>query len=223
LLAGRLAGWAPVTGWDGAMDASSTAAGAYSVFRRELLLVVLERSGLGAVLTTPANRVLPGVAPESVLWRVVEQHATAGDESLLDGWSWDDAFAAALERAESVWKGETWGELHRTGQRHVLARFDPTLDPSTTVAIGGDLDTVFAMGYTPTAGLAEQAGSVARYCWDLADWDRSGWVVPLGAAGAAPSAHAGDQQESWAAGVLVPAPYTRAAVEASASKRERAS
>ena len=58
---------------------------------------------------------------------------------------------------------------------------------------------------------------MARYAFDLADWDRSGWVVPLGAAGAAPSPHADDQQDAWAAGRLFPAPYTRAAVEASAA------
>jgi penicillin amidase len=217
LLGGRLRDWAPLAGWDGSMAADSAAAGAYSVFRRELLLEVLERSGLGDVLTSPANRVLPGVVPESVLWRVVEQHAAAGDESLLGGSSWDEVFAVARLRAESVWLGETWGELHRTGQRHVLARFDPSLDPAASVAVGGDLDTVFSTGYTPTAGLGVKAGSVARYAWDVGDWDRSGWVVPLGAAGAPPSPHAGDQQEAWAAGRLFPAPYTRAAVEASAA------
>jgi penicillin amidase len=196
------------------MSASSTAAAAYSTFRRELLLLVLERSGLGDVLASPANRILPGVVPESVLWRVVEQHLAAGDESLLDGWTWDEACAAARSRAEAAWDGSTWGELHRTGQRHVLARFDATLDPPP-VAMAGDLDTVFSTGYTPTAGLGVKAGSVARYCWDVGDWDRSGWVVPLGADGASPSPHAADQQEAWAAGRLLPAPYTRVAIESS--------
>ena len=220
LLDSWLSGWAPVDGWDGVMSASSTAAAAYSVFRRELLLIVLERSGLGAVLTSAANRVLPGVVPETVLWRVVEQHLAAGDDSLLDGWSWTSAVESAKERTAVTWNGETWGELHHTAQRHVLARFDESLDPSSAVGVSGDLDTVWATGYTPTSGFEAKTGSVARYCWDVADWDRSGWVVPLGAAGSEPSPHAGDQQAAWAEGRLLPAPYSEAAVDAAATSRE---
>lgn len=210
----RLADWPPVAGWDGSMEASSTAAAAYSVFRRELMLVVLERSGLAEVLHDRRNRVLPGVAPESVLWRVVEGQASAGDVSLLGGWNWDDAFSAARAGADRIWRGETWGALHRTAQHHVLAALEPSLDPPRHVEVGGDLDTVFATGYVPTAGHDAKAGSVARYAFDLADWDRSGWVVPLGAAAVASDDHGLDQQQAWAEGRLLPAPYTRAAVEA---------
>ena len=213
----RLGAWAPLAEWDGSMSSLSTPAAAYSIFRRELLLVALERSGLSDVVTSPLNRLLPGVVPESQLWRVVEQHLAVDDTSLLGGWSWDEAIAVARLRAEDLWRGESWGALHRTNQRHVLGGLDPTLHPAARVELSGDLDTVFAATYTPTSGFDVKAGSVARYAFDLADWDRSGWVVPLGAAGAPPSPHAGDQQEAWAAGRLFPAPYTRAAVEASAA------
>ena len=218
-LRGRLDGWPPLEGWDGAMASSSTAAAAYSVLRRELMLLVLDRSGLSSVLEHPRNRLLPGVVPESVLWRVVEQHMHAGDTTLLGGWSWDDTIAQAQTRAEASWHGETWGELHRSNQRHLLGDIDPELHPPRRVAVSGDLDTVFATSYTPTAGFDVNAGSVARYAFDLADWDRSGWVVPLGASGAPPGDHADDQQQAWAEGRLLPAPYSRAAVEASTSNR----
>ncbi len=210
----RLGDWAPVAGWDGSMSSASPAAGAYAVFRRELLRVVVERSGLAAAFEHPRNRVLPGVVAESVLWRVVEQLAHDDDPSLLQGWTWDDAFSAARRRADAAWHGERWGELHQTRQRHVLGGIDASLHPARSVEVGGDLDTVFATGYLPTVDLAARSGSVARYAFDLANWDRSGWVVPLGAAGAPPDPHAGDQQSAWAAGHLLPAPYTRAAVEA---------
>ena len=213
----RLGNWPPLAGWDGSMSSLSTPAAAYSLFRRELFLVVLERSGLADVLSSPLNRLLPGVVPESVLWRVVEQHLAADDETLLGGWSWDEAIAVARLRADDLFRGESWGALHRTSQRHVLGGLDPSLHPSKRVEMAGDLDTVFASGYTPTAGFDVKAGSVARYAFDLSDWDRSGWVVPLGSAGAGPSPHADDQQEAWAAGRLFPAPYSRAAVEASAA------
>ncbi len=55
-------------------------------------------------------------------------------------------------------------------------------------------------------GVTDEAyrGSVARYVWDLADRDASGWVVPLGADGRPGHAHHLDQLPLWAAGELVP-------------------
>ena len=218
----RLGSWPAIADWDGSMSSLSRPAAAYSVLRRELLLVALERSGLGEALSHPRNRLLPGVVPESALWRVVEQHLRDDDPSLLGGWSWDEAIAVARMRADEIWRGESWGALHRTNQRHVLGGLDPTLHPPSPVEVSGDLDTVLASGYTPTAGFDVKTGSVARYAFDVADWDRSLWVVPLGAAGAAPDPHALDQQEAWAAGRLLHAPYSRAAVEASAAAGARA-
>lgn len=222
-LVARLGGaWAPLAGWDGTMRTDSTAAAAYSVFRRELLLLVLERSGLGAALDQPPNRLLPGVVPESVCWRVVDQHLQADDTSLLGGWAWDDALAEAAARAEKAWSGETWGELHRTSQRHALGvlRDDSDLHPRH-VPVDGDPDTVCAMGYTPTAGFAVRTGPVARYAFDVADWDNSGWSVPLGANGEPGAPHAEDQIDAWSSGRLFPAPYTRRAVDAAATATER--
>ena len=53
--------------------------------------------------------------------------------------------------------------------------------PATPVS--GDIDCVRCTGSLP--GLTDECyrGSVARYVWDLADRARSGWVVPMGAAG----------------------------------------
>ena len=48
-IARLLGDWAPLAGWDGQMDARSVAAAAYSVLRRELALIMLERSGLAAI------------------------------------------------------------------------------------------------------------------------------------------------------------------------------
>jgi penicillin G amidase len=214
-IAGRLGDWAPLTGWDGQMEPGSAAAAAYSVLRRELALLLLERSGLASYITHPWNRLLPGVRAESVVWRVAASHLENGDESLLGGWSWWRALAEAVHRTERSWGGEPWGELHATGQRHPLGRdFDPP-----TVPYGGDGDTVQASPYLPVEGLRTASGSVARYAFDVADWDRSGWVVPLGAAGEPGAEHAYDQQEAWRGGRLVPAPYSRQAVAAAAAER----
>ena len=49
--------------------------------------------------------------------------------------------------------------------------------------------------------------SVARYVFDLADWDRSRWIVPLGASGHPGDPHYADQAERWAAVATVPMTY----------------
>ncbi|HYK27091.1 MAG TPA: penicillin acylase family protein [Streptosporangiaceae bacterium] len=215
-IARLLADWAPLAGWDGEMRADSASAAAYSVLRRELAQLVMERSGLAAFADHPWNRLLPGIRAESVVWRVAGDHLEAGDESLLGGWTWRQALTEAIARAERAWHGEAWGELHATGQRHPLAR--PGFDPPS-VPYGGDMDTVQAGSYLPLEGLRTVSASVARYAFDVADWDRSGWVVPLGAAGEPGALHAYNQQDAWRTGRLVPAPYSRRAVEEAAQER----
>jgi penicillin G amidase len=213
----RLLGeWAPLAGWDGQLTAGSAAAAAYSVLRRELAMLVLERSGLAAFVEHPWNRLVPGLRAESVIWRVAGDQLQAGDESLLGGWSWRRALTEAVRRAERAWNGQPWGELHATGQRHPLGRVE--LDPPS-VPYGGDMDTVQASSYIPLDGLRTVSASVARYAFDLADWDRSGWVVPLGAAGEPGHRHAHDQQEAWRAGRLLPAPYSARAVQQAAGEK----
>jgi penicillin amidase len=156
-----------------------------------------------------------------VVWRVAGDHLMAGDESLLGGWSWRRALTEAIQRAERHWAGESWGELHATRQRHPLGR--TALDPPP-VAYGGDMETVQASSYFPVEpvdALRTRSGSVARYAFDIADWDASGWVVPLGAAGDPGTPHAFDQQEAWRTGQLLPAPYSPRAVDAAAGERYR--
>jgi len=213
----RLGEWPLLASWDGVMDEGSPQAAAYSMLRRELFRIVLERSGLSSHLEEQPNRLLPGVLPESSLLAVVDRHLRAGDETLLGGWTWETALRRATEAVEKGWSGQTWGELHHTAQRHPLLteEFDPPRLP-----YGGDMDTVQASAYVPSQDLTASTGSVARYCFDLADWDRSGWVVPLGAAGDPNDTHAFDQQDAWRGGRLLPANWSRASVEESASARE---
>lgn len=207
-------GWHALSGWDRRMDASSTAAAAYANFRRELMMLVLDRSGLAELTGHPRNRLLPGVTPEADLLNVAARHLIAGDTSLLGGASWDDVVAEAIARAEAAWNGETWGDLHQASPRHALG--DESLDPPP-VPVDGDADTLRVGGYAPTEGFRSRTGSVARYAFDVADWDRSGWVVPLGAAGDVGDDHGMDQREAWRRGELVPALYSRQAVERAAT------
>lgn len=47
-------------------------------------------------------------------------------------------------------------------------------------------------------------GPAARYVWDLARREDSGWAVPFGASGVPGSAHHRDQLPLWTRGDLVP-------------------
>jgi penicillin amidase len=89
--------------------------------------------------------------------------------------------------------------------------------------MGGEWDTVFSSAHAAGYGFNMTSGSVARYVFDLSDWDNSGWIVPSGVSGDPGSAHFADQRTRWAAGELVPMRYTRAAVDAAATTTVRLS
>ena len=57
--------------------------------------------------------------------------------------------------------------------------------------------------------------------FDLGDWERSAWIVPLGASGHPESPHYADQSADWAAVRLRPMRYgwTRIAAEAESHQR----
>src|SRR5262249_44116620 len=78
------------------------------------------------------------------------------------------------------------GGLRAGRPRRVLPAASPTagglLDPPVVPA-GGDGDTVQAADFVPTAGFELSLTSVARYVFDLGDWERSAWIVPLGVSG----------------------------------------
>ena len=77
------------------------------------------------------------------------------------------------------------------------------LDPPA-VRVGGDGDTPRAGSYSSAGPYVVTGTSVARYVFDLDDWDGSRWVVPLGASGHPGSPHYADQAETWRRVELVP-------------------
>ncbi|TWV38376.1 penicillin acylase family protein, partial [Streptomyces misionensis] len=67
-----------------------------------------------------------------------------------------------------------------------------------------DHDCVLCTSAVP--GVTDRAarGPAARYVWDLADRDRSRWIVPFGADGVAGGPHHRDQLPLWLGGELAP-------------------
>ena len=157
----------------------------------------------------------------------------ADDRTLLaTGDDWGSAMARALARAVATLRETlgpdpaawTWGRLHVARPRHPLSAAFPAaaalLDPPASPA-GGDGDTVQAADFVPAAGFELTLTSVARYVFDLGDWERSAWIVPLGASGHPGSPHYADQSADWAAVRLRPMRYDWARVAAESESRQR--
>jgi penicillin G amidase len=186
--------------WDGAMELGSVAATVYTEVRRELLTVVplIEASQTHAQLLSHAQRT-------GALWLAFPAllaGARDGDVSVFG--DWPEAVRTALDRAYrrvcaelgpdvSTW---TWGRLHQ-------ARFSaivPGVTPVSGRPLPGDNETVRAAGLHGVDTTVATSGSVARYVFDLADWENCGWVVP-------------ERTEQWYAARLDPMHYAWPVIE----------
>jgi penicillin amidase len=219
--------------WDGTMDPSGAAPAIYAVFRerlvRNLLAPLLGPLGAEAFGTAPG-------APVTHLARLKARLAgwiRSDDRTLLPaGATWPAALAQAFADAVAELQadlgpdaaGWRWDRLHVTRPRHPLSAVFPDaaalLDPPS-VGVGGDGDTVQASSFVPGAGYAVTGTSVARYVFDLGDWNRSAWIVPLGASGHPGSPHFADQVQDWAAVRLRPMRYDWARIRAEAEQHQR--
>lgn len=197
-----------ILAWDGQMRADSEGATAYIALRRALTAVLAERSGLGALAGTPFLAVSPGVVPLNQLWWTLPTLLRAGDAALLNGWNWDQALQAALATAAATFVAQPWGAAHRPIFAHPLtAQFpDAGLDPAC-MPLGGDTDTVMANGLFCHAGPAATYGALARYVFDVGDWENSRWTVFHGASGDPRSPHYADQHADWATCRMRPMTY----------------
>ena len=227
LLQERLAAMAPSDGaaealrarllaWDGRMEAGAAEPTAYAALRRALTRILAERSGLSGTGAHPWLAVAPGVAPMNQLWWALPNLLRRNDTSLLGGWSWEEAIAAALREAAE--EGTVlWGEAHCPRFSHPLSALfpeaAPLLDPPA-LPIGGDNDTVLANGLLASAGPAAAYGALARYAFDVGDWNNSRWAVFHGVSGQPGSPHYTDQHAAWAKARMVPMLYGWDAVRA---------
>jgi penicillin amidase len=207
--------------WDGRLDAESPAPLIYNTWRQALTRRVWELF-LGPSLTRDLDAP-PDAGAAATFGRLrarILDLWDAGDRSLLPATAgWDDlagdAFRTAVRQLTDQYGGNVrqwrWGAAHRVSARHPLATQGVADLPVIDAALPGDSDTVRAASYGPL-GFGVTGASVARYVFDLGDWDRSLWIIPGGVQEIGP--HALDQWAGWLAGEPVPMWYSRAAVEA---------
>jgi penicillin amidase len=205
--------------WDGTMAPDSAAATIYAVCREQLLRLVMEPL-LGSLAREALSGGLYGtLMPLGQLRERLLTMMQVDDRTLLPaGEPWVSLLASALSRTVAWLRRELgdepqrwhWARLHRTTPRHPLVAVFPELAEwlnPPSVSTGGDGDTVQAASLSASGGYTVGSTSVVRFVFDLSDWQRSAWVVPLGASGHPGSPHFADQSATWAAVQLYPMLY----------------
>ena len=205
--------------WDGRMDAGSVAASGYNALRRALTAILARRSGLAAAADHPWAAIPPGISPTGHLWWTLPSLLRTDDTTLLGGWTWADAFSTALAQAAAGPAPLPWGTPHQPRFAHPLSATMPDaaalLDPPS-LPVGGDGDTVMAIGLVPAAGPAATYGALCRYVFDVGAWENCRWAVFHGASGHPGSAHYADQNVPWSACQMVPMRYDWSGIAAHA-------
>ena len=189
--------------WDGVMAADSRGAAAFAAWRSALTRRLCAEPVLEPLLDDAVHGPLfsPYLELAVSVGLALEPLAAAGTPFGIDV---RRLATAALD--DALDHPRTWGETHVLGPTHGFHLADADLEPPQlpVTPLSGDVDAVRCTGWLPAVTDECYRGSVARYVWDLDDRARSGWVVPLGAAGDPRSPHHLDQLETWAQARLLP-------------------
>jgi penicillin amidase len=192
-----------ILGFDGHMDAGSSAAAAFAAWRSALVRRIAAEDVFAPFLGPSSHDLVfaPWLDVAGRIGLALETLVAAGSPYGIDL-----AGLARLALDDAAEHPATWGETHVFAPTHAfdLAAEDLEAPSLPRVGVSGDLDCVRSTGSLPGVTDDCYRGSVARYVWDLADRGSSGWVVPLGAAGDPADPHHHDQLPPWAAGELVP-------------------
>jgi penicillin amidase len=196
-----------VLGWDARMSPGSNGAAGYARLRWALARIVAARSGLAAA----GPRQLPGsVSAVSHLWWVLPALLRSNDLAFTGGSTWGELLAEALEEISGEPADIPWQRLHTAALTHPLTPLLPGAPPALSppgAGVGGDNETVWANGCRAESGTAAVYGAVARYVFDVGNWDNCTWIVPGGASGDPASPHYTDQHQAWSRCELIPMRY----------------
>ncbi len=200
-------GWADwLPGWDGRMGAGSADAAVFAAWRTALVRRLVAEPVLDPLRAPAPTPVLaPFLDLTSRVGRALPALVAAGSPLGIDLVA--HAEAARDEVQAALVAGElpaTWGETHVLAPVHALGAAAPRESAVPAVGVSGDSDCVRCTASYPALSDVVSRGSVARYVWDLADRQASGWVVPTGSSADPRSAHHHDQLDAWAQGRLVP-------------------
>ena len=219
-------------GWDGVVHRDSAAPTIYNAFRDNLVKLVLQPY-LGSLARDAFDTL--GRGGPAHIGRLKSRFHTMIEEDdrtlLPPDADWQSLMSTALAKAVKQLEeklgpdveGWRWSKLHRTRPRHPLSALFPeaarVLDPPS-FTMDGDADTPLAASYAMAEPFTVMGMSVARYVFDLSDWDNSAWIVPLGSSGHPGSPHYADQAAIWANVDLIPMLYDWTRLEQQAKSRQ---
>ncbi len=197
--------------WDQRSDTGSAGAATFAAWRTAFVRWCAAQPQLAPLLEPSGHSAL------FASWLDVDGQVGAGWASLARGGHRIglDVRAGVVHALETVAAQEdstsVWGERHTLAPLHPLQSV--TLDDGASLPgvpsvpadpVAGDKGCVLAAASAPGVTDRAYGGPVARYVWDLADRDASGWVVPFGASGVPGDPHFTDQTGDWLAGRLLP-------------------
>jgi penicillin amidase len=205
--------------WDARMDVNSTAATLYSSFMLELERAVAgdeaKRDGLEWNPLGPERlmRLLAGGLDES-WWNDVGASSTQTRAEILD---------RVLGELDTAGTRQRWGDLHQVSFDHPLAGF-PIIGQQVSdswsrgpFAVSGDGVTVNAQAWSERRPFAVTSIPAMRFVTEVGNWDDTVLVLPVGQSGRPWSSHYSDQISSWMHLETVRFPFSREAVERSAT------
>ena len=215
--------------WNLQMDPDSVGASIYSAFRLKLHVRLL--SNILGPLSDGALGAGGRGAPSHINHLCVRfvTGAANNDTSLLpDGEDWDAVVTRAFTEgiiflSDTIGSDTTdweWGVMHKTQPAHLLSSHFPNLstqlDPPA-VSLGGDGDTPQAGSFSIANPFVMTGTSVARYVFDISNWDNSRWIVPLGSSGHPGSPHYSDQADKWSKVDTIRMDYSELVIESNAA------
>ena len=119
-----------------------------------------------------------------------------------------------------IWQ---WSRIHSTSHKHELSDQYPDLKwllNPLSVAMNGDGDTPLSASYALSGPFTVTGASVARYIFDLADWDKSKWITPLGSSGNQLSSHYLDQNPIWAKNKMIDMQYSWETISSTSKSKQ---
>ncbi|MER5961658.1 penicillin acylase family protein [Streptomyces sp. NPDC002057] len=185
--------------WDRRMEADSTDAGLYAAVRGAVVRRLAAHEAFAALREpAPYPEVFrPWLALGPRVAHALETLLFAGPVPAGDV---DRIVREALDEVASGEPPAAWGVTHRLAPWQAL----PDPDDDRWPGLGGDHDCVLSTSSVPGWTDRSARASAARYVWDLADRERSGWIVPFGASGVPGDPHHRDQLPLWLRGELAP-------------------
>jgi penicillin amidase len=183
--------------WDGAMTESAPQPLIFSAWMEAFHHAVLAKAGIPPGASAPVFEFVPFVlSPEGASW-------CGGDCSPLLKSTLDDTMSSLAARFGADPNSWRWGAVHQAVFAHPLFRSLPILGALTTlrIAVPGDGATLDRGGTNEV--LEAVHGASYRGVYDLADLDRSLFIVTPGQSGNPLSRHARDFLTRWRDGALV--------------------